>query len=110
MATDGPARPRLAPETSNPSSVAECSLCRHAPKARAVCLNWACTDLCGGRSAMTVPTAIRFSTGPGARRHGHLRQKVVRSRKRVLCSTLLAIISPLRAAASPLQCQEGVRL
>jgi hypothetical protein len=25
---------------------------------QAVCLNWARTDLCGGRSVMTVPTAI----------------------------------------------------
>src|SRR5215472_3062280 len=61
MATDGQTRPRLSPETSNPSSVGKCSLCRQTPKAGAVCLNWACTDLCGGRSAMTVPTAISSS-------------------------------------------------
>jgi len=28
------------------------------PKVGAVCPNWACTDLCGGRSVMSVPTAI----------------------------------------------------
>src|SRR6202008_1922479 len=31
---------------------------RHAPKVGAVCGNSACTDLGGGRSAMTVPTAL----------------------------------------------------
>src|SRR5439155_15482774 len=28
------------------------------PKVGAVCLNWACTDLRGGRGAILVPTAI----------------------------------------------------
>src|SRR4029077_3877724 len=31
----------------------------HTPKVGAGCLNWARPDLCGGRSAMSVPTAIR---------------------------------------------------
>jgi len=30
---------------------------RQIPLVRAGCLNWACPDLCGGRSAMAVPTA-----------------------------------------------------
>ena len=30
----------------------------HTPKVGAVCPNWARTDLCGGRSVMSVPTAI----------------------------------------------------
>ena len=30
---------------------------RSSPEVGAVCLNWARTDLCGGRSAMSVPTA-----------------------------------------------------
>jgi hypothetical protein len=30
---------------------------RHTPEVGAVCLNWARTVLCGGRSAMGVPTA-----------------------------------------------------
>jgi hypothetical protein len=34
------------------------TLPRQAPKVGAVCGNPARTDLCGGRSAMTVPTAI----------------------------------------------------
>src|SRR3989475_7750404 len=33
-------------------------LCRHTPKVGAVCPNWARTVLCGGRSVMSVPTAI----------------------------------------------------
>ena len=35
------------------------TLCRHTPEVGAVCPNWARTDLCGGRSVMSVPTAIR---------------------------------------------------
>ena len=31
----------------------------HSPEAGAVCLNWARTDLCGGRPVMDVPTATR---------------------------------------------------
>src|SRR6516165_6840719 len=34
------------------------TLCRYTPKVGAVCPNWARTDLCGGRSVMSVPTAI----------------------------------------------------
>jgi hypothetical protein len=33
------------------------TVCRHTPEVGAVCLNWARTDLCGGRPAMGVPTA-----------------------------------------------------
>jgi hypothetical protein len=29
------------------------------PKVGAVCPNWACTDLCGGRSVMSVPCTLR---------------------------------------------------
>ena len=32
---------------------------RHSPEAGAVCLNWARTDLCGGRPVMDVPTAMK---------------------------------------------------
>ena len=41
---------------------------RHSPKVGAVCGNSARTDLGGGRSVMTVPTALRseyFGFGPG---------------------------------------------
>jgi len=34
------------------------AFCRYSPKVGAVCLNWARTVLCGGRSVMSVPTAI----------------------------------------------------
>jgi hypothetical protein len=37
---------------------------RQPPKVGAVCPNWARTDLCGGRSAMSVPTAIRNQSQP----------------------------------------------
>src|SRR5881227_1736755 len=33
----------------------------HTPKVGAVCPNWARTDLCGGRSVMSVPTAISYA-------------------------------------------------
>ena len=33
------------------------ALCRQIPKVGAECLNWARSDLCGGRPAMDVPTA-----------------------------------------------------
>jgi hypothetical protein len=39
---------------------------RQAPEVGAVCVNSARTDLCGGRSVMGVPTAIRAVEGPGA--------------------------------------------
>src|ERR1039457_5887200 len=32
--------------------------CRYIPEGGAVCLNWASTDLCGGREVTRVPTAI----------------------------------------------------
>src|SRR5882757_547846 len=38
--------------------MAEHTLRRHTPKVGAVCGKSACTVLCGGRSAMSVPTAI----------------------------------------------------
>jgi RNA-directed DNA polymerase len=58
-AADGAAGPRLSPQTDHPSPLAQRPLRRHTPEVGAVCLNWACTDLCGGRSAMGVPTAIK---------------------------------------------------
>ena len=49
---------RLPSETAYPSSLAWRSLRRQTPKVRAVCSNPARTDLCGGRQATGVPTAI----------------------------------------------------
>ena len=37
----------------------EKTLCRHTPKVGAVCGNSARTDLCGGRSVMSVPCTLR---------------------------------------------------
>ena len=42
----------------NPSSLAQCKICRQTPKVGAECVNCACSDLCGGCSVMGVPTAI----------------------------------------------------
>ena len=44
----------LAPHPKNPSPMAATALCRQTPEVGAVCPNWACTDLCGGRSVMGV--------------------------------------------------------
>src|SRR3954452_12217117 len=57
VAEDGEAGQRFSPQTAGPSSLAECALCRQTPKVGAECPNWARSDLCGGRSAMDVPTA-----------------------------------------------------
>jgi hypothetical protein len=37
--------------------MAQHTLCRQTPEVGAECPNWARSDLCGGRSAMSVPTA-----------------------------------------------------
>src|SRR6266568_9017439 len=58
LAVDYPVSQRLVPQTVHPSSMAEHTLRRHTPKVGAVCGKSACTVLCGGRSAMSVPTAI----------------------------------------------------
>jgi hypothetical protein len=57
MGEDHTARQRLAPQTARPASLAASTLRRHTPEVGAVCGNPARTDLCGGRSAMSVPTA-----------------------------------------------------
>ena len=45
------------PQATGPASLAEYAVCRQPPEVGAVCGNSARTDLCGGRSAMGVPTA-----------------------------------------------------
>ena len=57
VAANGEAGRRVSPQTADPSSLAECALCRQTPEVGAECPNWARSDLCGGRSAMGVPTA-----------------------------------------------------
>jgi hypothetical protein len=44
--------------------MAERALSRHAPKVGAECLNWARSDLCGGRGVIPVPTAIYLPHDP----------------------------------------------
>src|SRR5215472_14926671 len=59
--------------------MAKRSLRRYAPEVGAECLNWARSDLCGGRSAMTVPTAIQAALqSPGAMDRP---SEIVRTRK-----------------------------
>ena len=55
---DGRHREQLAAPSSHPSPLAKRTICRQPPEVGAECVNRACSDLCGGRSAMGVPTAI----------------------------------------------------
>src|SRR6266851_10169953 len=48
---------RVPPPAASPASLAECALRRQTPEVGAECPNWARSELCGGRSAMNVPTA-----------------------------------------------------
>ncbi len=57
VGADGETGRRVPPQAAGPSSLAECALCRQTPEVGAECANWARSDLCGGRSAMGVPTA-----------------------------------------------------
>src|SRR6202035_4286105 len=52
-------RRRMAPQTQNTSSVAIGQVCRQTSEVGAVCGKAARTVLCGGRSVMGVPTAIK---------------------------------------------------
>jgi hypothetical protein len=71
MAADAQAGRHLAPSTTNPSSVSRQAFRRHAPEVGAVCGNPARTDLGGGRSVMTVPTALRSELYRFWTRSGH---------------------------------------
>src|SRR5208282_3984976 len=51
---------RIPPPATTPASLAKCALRRQTPAVGAECPNWARSDLCGGRSAMGVPTANEF--------------------------------------------------
>src|SRR5438067_7771990 len=53
----------MAAPTANPSSLAQPAFCRHSPEVGAVCGKAARTVLCGGRSAMSVPTATTRRAG-----------------------------------------------
>src|SRR3954447_14133749 len=50
---------RIPPPATSPATLAKCTLRRQTPEVGAECPNWARSDLCGGRSAMGVPTANR---------------------------------------------------
>src|SRR5438874_7133278 len=54
---------RVPPPAASPASLAECALRRQTPEVGAECPNWARSDLCGGRSAMGVPTANEHPRG-----------------------------------------------
>ena len=53
-----PARRRLAAQSPQHAPVPRPPLCRHSPKVEAQCGSSARWDLCGGRGAISVPTAI----------------------------------------------------
>jgi len=57
MGTDGEAGRRIPPKAPYPASLAKCAVRRQTPEVGAECGNSARSDLCGGRSVMTVPTA-----------------------------------------------------
>ena len=58
LGADRAAGRRLASQAENPSPLAKTALRRQTPRVGAVCPNRARTALCGGRSAMSAPTAI----------------------------------------------------
>jgi hypothetical protein len=57
LGADGEAGRRISPKAPCPASLAKCAVRRQTPKVGAECGNSARSDLCGGRSVMTVPTA-----------------------------------------------------
>src|SRR5690349_8303456 len=59
LGADRDARGPLAAQTPDPPPLAQPTLRRQTPKVGAVCGKAARTVLCGGRSVMGVPTAIR---------------------------------------------------
>jgi hypothetical protein len=59
LGADHEAGKRLSPSRPQPPSVAPATLRRQTPEVGAECPNRACSDLCGGRSVMGVPTAIK---------------------------------------------------
>src|SRR6266404_9043915 len=63
VAADREARRPMAPQTAHPPPLAKPTLRRQTPKVGAVCGKAARTVLCGGRSVMCVPTAIRNPFG-----------------------------------------------
>src|ERR1700687_2828824 len=63
MGTDCSTCSGVLTSTPYPSSLAERTLRRQIPKVGAQCVNHARWDLCGGCSAMGIPTAIRSYDG-----------------------------------------------
>src|ERR1700730_12649717 len=57
MDADGETGGRVPSPAADPAPLAQCALCSQTPEVGAECPNWARSDLCGGRSAMRVPTA-----------------------------------------------------
>src|SRR5271170_2913167 len=114
MADHGAAGRRLAPQTSYPSSLAEPAICRQTSKVGAVCGKAARTDLCGGRVAIRVPTAIRLLAGtwdvgpePFSVAQGAWRFDLEQVRK--LASKFFSITSPQLAADGGISGLNGLR-
>ena len=59
VGTDVPSNRTLPTATPRAAPMAGPAVSRHPLEVRTVCLNWARTDLCGGRGEILVPTAIK---------------------------------------------------
>jgi len=68
VAADECHRREVSAAAACPASMAGTTLPRQTPSTGAGCLNWASPDLCGGRLATAVPTAIGTRCAPGGRR------------------------------------------
>jgi RNA-directed DNA polymerase len=105
MAAGGQAGRSLAPQAPNYPSLAVSTLPRQTPKVGAVCGNSARTVLCGGRSAMSVPTAINVRQkspliARRAVRHCASLQLHCRSGRPMVCSDCSTIVSSPRNAGT----------
>src|ERR1035437_6346665 len=84
---------------------------RYTPEVGAVCLNWARTDLCGGREVTRVPTAIKPSR---AKIHlcpllSNSGQNVAVPRMSALCQGTKSLRDSSPAEAERLVCEHGGR-
>jgi hypothetical protein len=114
VGADGEAGGGLATEPPHPSSLAEPAVCRQTPEVGAVCGNPACTDLCGGRSVMGVPTANPEPTPTGRRSavgrtaRGQLRHNPRRARLRRRSQPTLRVSRPCHAQQSLPHTKAGI--
>src|SRR3954447_2248179 len=91
---------RVSPQAQDPASLAKCALRRQTPEVGAECPNGARSDLCGGRSAIGVPTAHKVFADWEAHRllpSGQTRQRSGKlSRAEMLFIVVLFHLSPYK--------------